>query len=50
MVSDGVARSLGMPGGNAIGIGAPRPNLSCLAAAVKKVIPRTGPVEPRLSR
>ena len=39
VVSDDVARSLGMPAGNAIVISAPKANLASLAAAVKKVIP-----------
>lgn len=53
VVSDGVARSLGMPASNAIVISAPKANLANLAAAVKKVIPHGahgGAVEPLMSQ
>jgi cell wall-associated NlpC family hydrolase len=50
VVSDPVARSLGMPAGNAIVISAPKANLAQLAAAVKKVIPHGAAVEPLMSQ
>jgi cell wall-associated NlpC family hydrolase len=50
VVSDSVARSLGMPAGNAIVISAPKANLARLAAAVKKVIPHGAATEPLMSQ
>src|ERR1700744_2123551 len=50
VVSDRVARSLGVPAGNAIVISAPRADLAKLAAAVKKVIPAKAAVEPLMSQ
>ena len=50
VVSDRVARSLGVPAGNAIVISAPKADLAKLAAAVKKVIPAKAAVEPLMSQ
>ena len=50
VVSDRVARSLGMPAANAIVISAPKANLARLAAAVKKVIPHGAAAEPLMSQ
>ncbi len=50
VVSDQVARSLGVPAGNAIVISAPKANLAKLVAAVKKVIPHRAAVEPLMSQ
>jgi peptidoglycan DL-endopeptidase CwlO len=50
VVSDQVARSLGVPAGNAIVISAPKANLARLAAAVKKIIPKRAAVEPLMSQ
>ena len=50
VVSDRVARSLGMPAANAIVISAPKANLARLAAAVKKVIPHGAATEPLMSQ
>jgi cell wall-associated NlpC family hydrolase len=50
VVSDQVARSLGVPAGNAIVISAPQANLAKLAAAVKKVIPHGAATEPLMSQ
>ena len=50
VVSDGVARSLGMPASNAIVISAPKASLAQLAAAVKKFIPHGAAVEPLMSQ
>jgi cell wall-associated NlpC family hydrolase len=50
VVSDQVARSLGVPASNAIVISAPKANLAQLAAAVKKVIPHGAAVEPLMSQ
>jgi peptidoglycan DL-endopeptidase CwlO len=50
VVSDRVARSLGVPAGNAIVISAPQADLAKLAAAVKKVIPAKAAVEPLMSQ
>jgi cell wall-associated NlpC family hydrolase len=50
VVSDRVARSLGVPASNAIVISAPKANLARLAAAVKKVIPHGAAAEPLMSQ
>jgi peptidoglycan DL-endopeptidase CwlO len=50
VVSDTVARSLGMPAGNAIVISAPKANLADLTAAVKKVLPPGAVAEPLMSQ
>ena len=50
VVSDSVARSLGMPAANAIVISAPHANLSALATSVKHVIPRNAGVEPLMTQ
>jgi peptidoglycan DL-endopeptidase CwlO len=50
VVSDTVARSLGMPAGNAIVISAPKANLTDLTAAVKKVLPHGAVAEPLMSQ
>jgi peptidoglycan DL-endopeptidase CwlO len=50
VVSDQVARSLGVPAGNAIVISAPQANLAKLVAAVKKVIPHGAAAEPLMSQ
>jgi peptidoglycan DL-endopeptidase CwlO len=46
VVSDAVARSLGMPAGNAIVVSAPPASVASLAARVKEVLPRGAAVEP----
>ena len=50
VVSDRVARSLGVPAGNAIVISAPQANLAKLVAAVQKVIPHGAAAEPLMSQ
>ena len=50
VVSDQVARSLGVPAGNAIVISAPKANLAKLVGAVKKVIPHGAAAEPLMSQ
>jgi peptidoglycan DL-endopeptidase CwlO len=50
VVSDQVARSLGVPAGNAIVISAPKADLAKLVAAVKKVIPHGAAAEPLMSQ
>ncbi len=50
VVSDQVARSLGVPAGNAIVISAPQANLAKLVAAVQKVIPHGAAAEPLMSQ
>jgi peptidoglycan DL-endopeptidase CwlO len=50
VVSDQVARSLGVPAGNAIVISAPKANLAQLVTAVKKVIPHGAAAEPLMSQ
>jgi cell wall-associated NlpC family hydrolase len=50
VVSDKVARSLGMPAGNAIVVSAPKANLASLTAAVKKLLPRNAAAEPLMSQ
>jgi cell wall-associated NlpC family hydrolase len=50
VVSDSVARSLGMPAQNAIVISAPHANLAALAKAAKRVIPHGAGVEPLMSQ
>jgi peptidoglycan DL-endopeptidase CwlO len=50
VVSDTVARSLGMPASNAIVISSPHANLAALAAAAKRVIPHTAAVEPLMTQ
>jgi peptidoglycan DL-endopeptidase CwlO len=50
VVSDRVARSLGMPAGNAIVISAPKANLAQLTASVKKLLPRHAVAEPLMSQ
>jgi hypothetical protein len=46
VVSDAVARSLGMPAGNAIVVSAPPAGVAALEARVKEVLPRGAAVEP----
>jgi cell wall-associated NlpC family hydrolase len=50
VVSDQVARSLGMPAGNAIVISAPKANLASLTTAVKKLLPKGAAAEPLMSQ
>ena len=50
VVSDTVARSLGMPASNAIVISSPHANLASLAAAAKRVIPHAAAVEPLMTQ
>jgi cell wall-associated NlpC family hydrolase len=50
VVSDTVARSLGMPAANAIVISSPHANLASLAAAAKRVIPHAAVVEPLMTQ
>ncbi len=50
VVSDQLARSLGMPAGNAIVISAPKANLAKLTAAVKKLLPKGAAAEPLMSQ
>jgi len=50
VVSDAVARSLGMPAANAIVISAPHANLASLATAVKRVIPHGAAAEPLMTQ
>jgi peptidoglycan DL-endopeptidase CwlO len=49
VVSDSIARSLGMPAGNAIVISAPPASVASLASSIKGVIPRGAAVEPLLT-
>ena len=46
VVSDSIARSLGMPARNAIVISAPAPSVASLAASIKGLLPRGAAVEP----
>jgi peptidoglycan DL-endopeptidase CwlO len=46
VVSDSIARSLGMPAGNAIVVSAPPSSVASLASSLKDVIPRGAAVEP----
>ncbi len=50
VVSDQVAKSLGMPAGNAIVISAPKADLADLTAAVKKLLPKNAAAEPLMSQ
>ena len=50
VVSDSVARSLGMPAQNAIVISAPHANLTALAKAAKGVIPHNAGIEPLMTQ
>ncbi len=50
VVSHGVARSLGMPAGNAIVISAPHASLASLATAVRRVIPHGAAAEPLMEQ
>ena len=50
VVSDQVAKSLGMPAGNAIVISAPKADLAKLTAAVKKLLPKNAAAEPLMSQ
>jgi cell wall-associated NlpC family hydrolase len=50
VVSDAVARSLGMPADNAILISAPHANLASLAQKVKRAIPRNADLEPLMTQ
>jgi peptidoglycan DL-endopeptidase CwlO len=50
VVSDTVARSLGMPAANAIVISSPHASLASLAAAAKRVIPHAAAVEPLMTQ
>jgi cell wall-associated NlpC family hydrolase len=49
VVSDEVARSLGMPASNAIVISAPPADVTALTAAIKRLLPRGAGVEPLLT-
>jgi peptidoglycan DL-endopeptidase CwlO len=49
VVSDSIARSLGMPAGNAIVISAPPASVSSLTSSIKGVLPRGAAVEPLLT-
>ncbi len=49
VVSDSVARSLGMPAGNAIVISAPPASVASLASSIKGALPRGAAVEPLLT-
>jgi peptidoglycan DL-endopeptidase CwlO len=46
IVSDSVARSLGVPAGNAIVVSAPPASVAALAARIRDVLPRGAAVEP----
>jgi peptidoglycan DL-endopeptidase CwlO len=46
VVSDSIARSLGMPAGNAIVISAPPASVASLASGIKGLLPRGAAVEP----
>ena len=50
VVSHAVARSLGMPAGNAIVISAPHASLASLATAVRRVIPHGAAAEPLMEQ
>jgi cell wall-associated NlpC family hydrolase len=50
VVSHAVARSLGMPAGNAIVISAPHASLASLATAVRRVIPHGAAAEPLMTQ
>ncbi len=50
VVSHTVARSLGMPAGNAIVISAPHANLASLATAVRRVVPHGAAAEPLMTQ
>lgn len=50
VVSDSVARSLGLPAGNAIVISAPRAELSSLMAKVKKLLPAHAVIAPLVAQ
>jgi peptidoglycan DL-endopeptidase CwlO len=50
VVSDGVARSLGMPAGNAIVISAPHADLSTLMRRIRKVLPRDAAIAPLVAQ
>ena len=50
VISDNVARSLGMPAQNAIVISAPHAGLASLAEAAKRVIPHSAEVEPLMTQ
>jgi cell wall-associated NlpC family hydrolase len=46
VVSDSVARSLGMPAGNALVVSAPQARLSVLVSSIQKLLPTGGTVAP----
>jgi cell wall-associated NlpC family hydrolase len=46
VVSDAVARSLGMPAGNALVVSAPQARLSVLVSSIQKLLPSGGSVAP----
>ena len=50
VVSDAVARSLGMPAGNAIVISAPHAVLSTLMSQIRKVLPRGAAIAPLVAQ
>jgi peptidoglycan DL-endopeptidase CwlO len=50
VVSDGVARSLGMPADNAIVISAPHADLSTLMRRIRKMLPRDAAVAPLVAQ
>ena len=50
MVSDAVARSLGMPADNAIVISAPHAELSSLMRQIQKALPRDAAVAPLVAQ
>jgi cell wall-associated NlpC family hydrolase len=49
VVSDSIARSLGMPAGNAIVISAPPASVASLTSSIKGLLPRGAAVEPLLT-
>ena len=46
VVSDSVARSLGMPAGNALVVSAPPASVTALASRIREILPRGAAVEP----
>jgi cell wall-associated NlpC family hydrolase len=50
VVSDSVARSLGMPAGNALVVSAPHARLSVLVSAIQKLLPAGGTVAPLVAQ
>ncbi len=50
VVSDGVARSLGIPAGNAIVISAPQADLTTLMKQIEKLLPRSAAIAPLVAQ